>query len=189
MAFSSQSSILNKLVTRGLVLLVVLPNTIPAMAQSQAIEVINQPWSAVYLDYLQVSEPMLGVTLSLNHYDRAYPNWGYYFGYAKSKQQSLLVSEPAEAQQDSTMLRLGLSYSLSHDFSIYGGGAMLERSIHYTSGITPMCRDCQPTWQTDIEKKWGAELGLRYAPSRHLIFSLGYNAISEGGVFGIGYRG
>ncbi|WP_220718175.1 outer membrane beta-barrel protein [Agarivorans litoreus] len=147
------------------------------------------PWAAVFLDYQHPDQPMLGITVNVNHYDNNYPRWGYYLGYARSKEEDLGLEYPAEGKRGLTMVRLGLSYSLTNDLSIYGGGAMLEDTSEHTDGITQYCTDCQPKYHTNTERNWGAELGFRYAPTRHLVFGIGYNSVIESGVFSIGYRG
>ncbi|MGY5453181.1 porin family protein [Agarivorans sp. MS3-6] len=157
--------------------------------QPKASTATTIPWAAAFIDYQQATDDMLGITIAVNHYDKNYSRWGYYLGYAKSKQQSLPLDAPAQGQRDLTMLRIGLSYSLSNDISVYGGGALLEDTQQYTDGITLFCTDCEAEWHTDTDKRWGGEIGLRYAPTKHLIFGIGYNSAIEGGVFSLGYRG
>ncbi|MPW29481.1 outer membrane beta-barrel protein [Agarivorans sp. B2Z047] len=166
-----------------------------AVAQQQQENTNAYPWAAVFLDYQHPDQPMLGLTVAVNHYDKSYPNWGYYLGYGRSKEEDLGFEAPAEGKRDLTMFRLGVSYSLSNNLSVYGGGVMFENTTEYTDGIIEFYTDPdpdpdpKPEWHTDTKRNWGGEVGLRYALTRHLVFGIGYNSVTEGGVFSIGYRG
>lgn len=179
---------ISKLVKPSLTV-VALTMSAHTVAQQQQETANAYPWAAVFLDYQHPDQPMIGLTVTVNHYDKNYPNWGYYLGYARSKEEDLGFEAPAEGKRDLTMLRLGVSYSLTNNLSLYGGGAMLEDTTEYTDGITQFCTDCKPEWHTDTNRGWGGEVGLRYALTRHLVFGIGYNSVTEGGVFSIGYRG
>ncbi|WP_427981216.1 TonB-dependent receptor [Agarivorans sp.] len=148
-----------------------------------------KPWAAVFLDYQHPDEPMLGISVAVNHYDKHYARWGYYLAYAKSQQQQLERPYAEQALRELGMLRLGLSYSISNDLSVYFGTSMLEESTDYTDGISLYCSECEAQWHNTRDKKWGADVGLRWAFSQHWALSLGYNSSVNGGIFSFGYRG
>ncbi|WP_161985198.1 outer membrane beta-barrel protein [Agarivorans sp. Toyoura001] len=182
--------LISRALTLKLVALVSACSTSAAIAvENNQESPTNYPWAAAFLDYQDAVQPMIGLTVSVNHYDKQYPRWGYYLGVAKSKEDDLGLAAPAEGNRELTMLRLGVSYSLTNDLSLYGGGVLLENTTEYTDGITQYCTDCEPEWHTDTDKNWGGEVGFRYALTRHFVLGVGYNSTTEGGVFSIGYRG
>jgi len=146
-----------------------------------------KPKMSVSLDYIPATNNMYGVTFAPYHYDRDYASWGYYIGYAASQKEDLNIPEPGEGYTKDTMWRFGLSYSLTSNFSLYGGAASYNHEAHYTSGKTPKIVDGEPIWKKESDTSWGAEVGLRYMMDFGLTIGAGYNSASESAVISIGY--
>ena len=145
------------------------------------------PKMTISIDYVPASNDMYGITLAPYHYDRDYSNWGYYIGYARSKDESFEVEEPGEAFTRETLWRFGLSYSLTRHFSVYGGASVYIAELHSTTNIMPLCTDCKPVWEKDDDKNWGGEVGLRYMTDMGLMIGAGYNTATESAVISIGF--
>ena len=146
-----------------------------------------KPKMSVSLDYIPAANNMYGVTFAPYHYDRDYANWGYYIGYAASQKDDMDVKEPGEGYTKDTMWRFGLSYSLTSNFSLYGGAVSYNHESHYTNNIVPFIVDGEPVWEEESDTSWGAEIGLRYMMDFGLMIGAGYNSASESAVISIGY--
>ncbi|WP_076414132.1 hypothetical protein [Shewanella sp. UCD-KL12] len=146
-----------------------------------------KPKIGLTADYVPAAIDMYGITLSPYHYDRDYAQWGYYIGYAKSSKDDMDVTEPAEGYTQDTLWRFGLSYSLTSNFSIYGGATSYNNESHYTSNIVPYIVDGEPVWEEEKETTWGGEIGVRYMMDFGLMLSTGYNSATETAVFSIGW--
>ncbi|WP_299803055.1 TonB-dependent receptor [uncultured Shewanella sp.] len=145
------------------------------------------PVMAVTLDYIPAAEDMYGVTFAPRHYDRDYADWGYYIGYAQSKKEDVYLEPPGEAYTQDTLWRFGVSYSLTTDFSLYGGATAYTTEYSSTTNIVPYVVGAEPVWETDKDTTWGAEVGLRYVIGKHFMIGAGYNSATESAVLSIGY--
>jgi hypothetical protein len=149
--------------------------------------ILPKPVIALTLDYIPATSDMYGITIAPSHYDTNYANWGYYIGYARSKETDVIVEEPGEAHTKDTQWRFGLSYTLLPKLSLYGGAAAYSSEYTYTNNIVPLIVGGKPVWETDKDTTWGAEIGLRYVVGKHLSLGAGYNSATESAVFSIGY--
>ncbi|MGL5491023.1 MAG: TonB-dependent receptor [Shewanella sp.] len=152
-------------------------------------ETTNTPYVALMLDYVPATDNLYGVTLAPYHFDDDYQRWGYYLGYARSRETDIVVPEPALSHRQESLWRLGLSYSLTTDLSFYAGGSAYISTTAYTNNISPRIVDGKPTWEEDKTTQWGAEAGLRYRITEHIMLSAGYNSSTESTVLSIGYAG
>ncbi|NRB25633.1 outer membrane beta-barrel protein [Shewanella sp.] len=175
--------------TKYLIMLVLLIASIQVHANIPA-EDLNpgfKPKIGIAVDYIPAANNMYGITLSPYHFDRDYAQWGYYFGYAKSSKDDMNLISPAEGYSQDIMWRVGLSYSLTHSFSLYGGATSYTHEVHFTSGYSPRIIDGEPIWGEESDTSWGAEIGLRYIMDSGLMLSTGYNSASESAVISIGW--
>ncbi|WP_394204226.1 TonB-dependent receptor [Shewanella waksmanii] len=147
----------------------------------------RKPVMSVSADYIPATNNMYGITFAPYHYDSDYTDWGYYIGYARSKDEDVTVEEPGEAYSRETLWRFGLSYSLTHNMSIYGGATAYIQELHSTTNITPMCVGCEPVWEKEDDKTWGGEVGLRYIMDMGLMIGAGYNSATESAVISVGF--
>ncbi|AQS40646.1 Outer membrane protein beta-barrel domain [Shewanella psychrophila] len=175
--------------TKYLIMLALLTTSIQAQANIPA-EDPNpgfKPKIGITADYIPAINNMYGITLSPYHYDRDYAQWGYYIGYAKSSEEDMNLTSPSEGYTQDIMWRFGLSYSLTNNFSIYGGAASYTHETHFTNGKTPKIVDGKPIWEEESDSTWGGEVGLRYMMDSGLMLSTGYNSASESAVISIGW--
>ncbi|EGM68118.1 hypothetical protein SOHN41_04022 [Shewanella sp. HN-41] len=149
----------------------------------------NTPYIALMLDYVPNEDSLYGITIAPYHFDDNYQQWGYYLGYARSRETDITVPEPAQSNRQDSLWRLGLSYSFTQDLSFYAGGSAYISTTAYTNNISPRIVDGNPTWEEDKTTQWGAEAGFRYRLTEHLILSAGYNSSTESALFSIGYAG
>ncbi|GLS82985.1 hypothetical protein [Paraferrimonas haliotis] len=140
---------------------------------------------ALMADYYAAEQKMYGLTIAPHHYDWDYPNWGYYLGYAQSKQNKWQDDGVNFKRQD-RMWRFGLSYSITAGLSVYGGAAYLQDITQEQSQIMPMMEGAEPQWFKSTDVKWGAETGLKYAFSQGWVIALGYNSATESTLLSIG---
>lgn len=159
------------------------------MMPDKSVERTTTPYVALMLDYVPAEDNLYGITLAPYHFDDDYQRWGYYLGYARSRETDIEVPEPALSHRQESLWRLGLSYSLTNDFSIYAGGSLYISTTAYTNNISPRIIDGKPSWEEDKSKHWGAEAGLRYRLTEHVMLSAGYNSSTESTILSIGYAG
>ncbi|MGL4712877.1 MAG: TonB-dependent receptor, partial [Shewanella sp.] len=144
---------------------------------------------ALMLDYVPAANNLYGITLAPYHFDLNYQQWGYYLGYARSRETDIIVPEPAQSHRQESLFRLGLSYSLTADLSFYAGANTYISTVSYSKNISPKIVDGKPIWEENAENHWGAEAGLRYRVTEHLILSAGYSSSTESAMLSIGYAG
>ncbi|MEI8601778.1 TonB-dependent receptor [Shewanella sp. PP-He15 brown] len=161
----------------------------PLVMPDKSEKTANAPYIALMLDYVPAADNLYGITLAPYHFDNNYQQWGYYLGYARSRETDIIVPEPAQSFRQESLFRLGLSYSLTADLSFYAGGSGYISTVSYTNNISPKIVDGKPTWEEDKTTRWGAEAGLRYRITEHFILSAGYNSSTESTVLSIGYAG
>jgi len=152
-------------------------------------EKTHTPYIALMLDYVPATDNLYGITLAPYHFDDNYQRWGYYLGYARSRETDIVVPEPALSHRQESLWRLGLSYSLTTDLSFYAGGSAYTSTTAYTNNISPRIAGGKPRWEEDKTTQWGAEAGLRYRITEHIILSAGYNSSTESTILSIGYAG
>lgn len=145
-----------------------------------------KPAVALLVDYVATENGMWGVTLAPKHFDPDYSNWGYYIGYAWGDKYQLDVEEPAEANMEEYMWRLGVSYSLSQNLSIYGGATAYTYETNYTNNISPRDVNGKPRWESDRDREWGAEVGLHYNLYKGFVLGAGYDTRNKAAVISIG---
>ena len=175
--------------TKYLIMLVLLTASIQAHANIP-VEDLNlgfKPKIGITVDYIPAVNNMYGITLSPYHYDRDYAHWGYYIGYAKSSEEDMHLTSPSEGYTQDTLWRFGLSYSLTHNFSIYGGATAYSNESRHTDGKTPKIVDGEPIWIEESDTTWGGEIGLRYMMDFGLMISTGYDTASESAVISVGW--
>ncbi|QLE83729.1 TonB-dependent receptor [Shewanella sp. Scap07] len=175
---------------RTLIGLSAIACSLPALANTYTDDedvLKRKPVMSVSVDYVPAANNMYGVTFAPYHYDPDYSNWGYYIGYARSKDEDLVVEEPGEAYSRETLWRFGLSYTLVDNFSVYGGATAYIYELHSTNNITPLCTDCKPVWEKEDDKTWGAEVGFRYMMDMGLMIGAGYNSATESAVISVGF--
>ncbi|QFU25015.1 TonB-dependent receptor [Shewanella eurypsychrophilus] len=175
--------------TKYLIMLVLLATSLQANANMPAEDPNPSftPKISLTADYIPAAIDMYGITLAPYHHDRDYAQWGYYIGYAKSDKDHADITFPSESYTQDTMWRFGLSYSLTNNFSLYGGASSYNHETHYTSGKTPKIVDGEPIWEEESDTTWGGEVGLRYMMDFGLMISTGYNSASETAVFSLGW--
>ncbi|MBY5992530.1 outer membrane beta-barrel protein [Ferrimonas balearica] len=160
----------------------------PAQPGNAPEQTVISPYAALTLDYIPAQTDLWGVTLAPTHFDPNYPRWGYYAGYAWGRTENLNLPEPEQGEVSETMGRFGVSYGLTPAIHLYGGAAYHTTKTRYTDGKTQFCADCEPTWTTDKDYRWGAELGMRVNLGQHLVIGAGYNWASESAVISLGLR-
>ncbi|MBY6186473.1 TonB-dependent receptor [Marinobacter hydrocarbonoclasticus] len=146
------------------------------------------PYAALMVDYVAADQAMWGVTIAPTHYDRAYPDWGYYAGFAWGPSERLDLPEPEAGKVEQYMGRFGLSYEMVQGLYLTGGVSYWVKETHHTNGITPLCTDCTPVWTSKKDYTWGGELGLRYNLGQNLVIGVGYNWATESAMFSLGLR-
>lgn len=143
--------------------------------------------TALSVDYVLSDNALYGITLAPYHYDPNYQDWGYYLGYAVSKQTDIPVEAPSESYHQDALWRAGVSYSFTNDLSFYIGASVLINATHFTNNISPRTVDGKPTWEVDKDKRWGGDIGLRYRLGKNLILGAGYNSSTQSALLSIGY--
>ncbi len=165
----------------------------PALARYPAIQPDTTPaknvsYTALTLDYVAAEQALWGITLAPTHYDRAYPAWGYYAGFAWGPSDRLDLPDPAQGKVSQFLGRFGLSYGLTRSIYLYGGASYHLTETRQTNGIMPLCAECGPLWTEEKDYRWGAELGLRVNLGQHLVLGTGYNWATESAVISLGLR-
>lgn len=146
-----------------------------------------KPKTSISVDYIPAENNMYGITIASYHHDRNYASWGFYLGYATSQEQDLDLIAPAEGYTQDNMWRFGLSYSLSQQFSFYGGAVSYTHETNFTTGMSNKMADAVPIWEEESNTDWGAEMGIRYMMDMGLMLGAGYNSATESAVLSIGY--
>ncbi|WP_157378654.1 hypothetical protein [Aliagarivorans taiwanensis] len=146
------------------------------------------PYVGLLIDYQLADQDMLGVTLAVSHFDRNFPRWGYYAGYARGKDEKIDHSDYDDYKIKNQMYRFGLSYSVHPRITAFGGPVLHQYSHHYRDKYTALCTDCEARSYHDKYKAWSGETGIRVNISDSVLLSASYNWAVDNVMLSIGFR-
>ncbi|MDO6775779.1 TonB-dependent receptor [Shewanella sp. 3_MG-2023] len=161
--------------------------SVSSNARAETDEQKFKPSTALLVDFIDSRGDMFGITLAMKHFDPDYADWGYYIGYAWGDKYDLDVPEPAEAYAEEYMWRFGLSYSLTENFNLYGGATVFINEQNYTNNISTREVNGKPRWESNRDKNWGAEVGVRYTVFDSFVIGAGYDTSAEAAIISIGF--